>query len=539
MKVLKMKKTALLTALLILLISPTLSIKGQTIEVSGIVSGIWDADTVKVVDDIQVREVETLLILPGVQVIFQGEYFFEIQGCVKATGSATQPILFTVADTTGFYNDTLPGGGWKNIRLENINPLVDSTMFSFCHFEYGKSVSADSVYGYGGALCIRNSNKISIENCTFQTNYAYFNGGAVYLENSSISVRNNYFQNNRCGQTFVDYGYGGGLCTDSGQPMIYRNTFEENSSTGIGGALCVRFSDCMVTHNVFKNNFSALGGGFGILHIPVCNFVISNNLFIQNSAEFFGAGISNGDCSPTYVNNTITDNHCNGGGGGFYCKDSVVPVLHNNIIYGNTQFGGEVNQVYLWDLLSQPNFYYNNIEGGKEDFYGTGGTAFYGEYENNIDANPLFKPGQFSILPESPCVNAGAIDTVGLLIPELDLAKNQRLVDGIIDIGSFENQQNVGVNNPLFPKPKLLKIFPNPTCGIANLSFETTENQLAIIRILNSSGKEVHQIHNKHLKSGKHTLVVDFSANKFPSGLYTIIFENGTICSKQKFVVLK
>jgi len=204
------------------------------------------------------------------------------------------------------------------------------------------------------------------------------------LENASIKICNNHFENNSCGQIFVYYGYGGGICSDWGEPLIKHNTFFGNTSTGIGGGLCVRFSDCLVSHNVFDSNYSALGGGFGILHIVTCNFVISNNLFTQNDALFFGAAISNGDCSPTYINNTITDNHCSGGGGGFYCKDSVVPVLYNNIIYGNTQFGGEINQVYLWDLLSQPDFYFNNIEGGKESFYGTGGSAYYGEYENDF-----------------------------------------------------------------------------------------------------------------------------------------------------------
>ncbi len=534
-----MKKPKLLiTTLLLFFTNATISY-AQTIEVSGIVSGIWDVDTVKVVGDIEVREALSLNISPGVQVIFEGEYFFNIQGAVKAIGSDIHPIVFSIIDTAGFHNDTLPGGGWKNIRLEDIKASVDSTVFSYCHFEYGKAVSADSVYGYGGALCIRNSDKVSIENCTFYSNYAFYNGGAVYLENASIKLINNNFENNRCGQTFTYYGYGGGLCTDWGQPNIHQNTFTENSSTGIGGGLCVRFSDCMVSHNIFKNNFSALGGGFGILHIASCNFVISNNLFTQNSAEFFGAAISNGDCSPTYVNNTITDNHCIGGGGGFYCKDSVVPVLYNNIIYGNTQFWGEVNQVYLWDLLSQPNFYYNDIEGGKENFYGTGGTAFNGEYENNIDENPLFEPGQFSILPESLCVNAGTPDTSGLLIPETDLANNQRIVNGIIDLGAYENQQNVGIKNPGSSKFIGLKISPNPTYGIAKLSFEIKENPETIIRVVSALGKEVYQAFYENLEPGKQTFDIDFSDLVFPAGIYHIIIENGNIRMEEKIMILK
>lgn len=534
-----MKKNILLVALIALLISFNLIIKAQTIEVSGIVSGIWDIDTVKVVDNIQVREVETLLIFPGVHVIFQGEYFLDIQGCVKASGSEMNPIIFTIADTTGFHNDTLPDGGWKNIRLENINPSVDSTIFSFCHFEYGKAVSSDSIYGYGGALCIRNSIKISIENCTFQSNYAYYNGGAVYLKNSSIRVYNNTFNSNRCGQTFAYYGYGGGLCTDGGKPNIYYNTFEENTSTGIGGGLCVRFADCMVTHNIFKNNFSALGGGFGILHIPVCNFVISNNLFIQNGAEFFGAAISNGDCSPTYVNNTITDNHCFGGGGGFYCKDSVVPVLHNNIIYGNTQFGGEVNQVYLWDLLSQPNFYYNNIEGGKENFYGTGGTGFFGEYENNIDENPLFVSGEFSILPESPCVNVGNPDTTNLFVPEIDIAGQARIAHERIDIGAYENQEPLIIMPARMGSSFHITISPNPSKHKLKFTFELVESAAVEINLKSLNGKRVFQIYNGHTNTGNHSIEWNFESLALPNEIYIASIEIGNESFSKKVIILK
>lgn len=330
-------KARFIFLLLILAATFTSRLTADSIAVSGMVSGTWDVDTVQVVGNILVREAETLEILPGTLVLFQGEYYFEIQGSIKATGTEESPVLFTMNDTTEFHNDTIPHGGWKQIRIENIPVSVDSTVFRYCEFSYGKAVAADSTHGYGGAVCIRNTNRVSLSHCTFRHNYAYFNGGAVYLENASVSVENNHFEANRCGQTIAYYGYGGGLCTDRGAPVIRHNTFTLNSSTGIAGGLCVRLSDCPVSHNIFDNNFSALGGGLGILHVDTCRYVISNNLVINNGAAFFGAGISTNNCSPTYVNNTICNNHCDGGGGGFYCKDSVVPLMYNNILYGNTQ----------------------------------------------------------------------------------------------------------------------------------------------------------------------------------------------------------
>ncbi|MCF8367283.1 MAG: T9SS type A sorting domain-containing protein [Bacteroidales bacterium] len=526
-------------AAIVLLAFSCLNLLAQSIEVSGNVSGLWDMDTVNVIGDIQVREVETLNISSGVKVIFRGPFAFDIQGNVLALGTDTSPILFTMADTTGFHIDTLPDGGWKNIRIENVNPSVDSSIFRYCQFEYGKAVSNDSVHGYGGAFCIRNTHKAAIENCMFNSNYAYYNGGAVYLENASVKICNNHFENNRCGQTFAFYGYGGGICSDWGEPLITHNMFTLNSSTGIGGGLCLRFSDCRVSHNFFINNYSALGGGFGILHIETCKHVIDNNLFAQNGALFFGAGISNGDCSPTYVNNTIADNHCDGGGGGFYCKDSVVPVLYNNIIFGNTQFGGEVNQVYLWDLLSQPNFYFNNIEGGKEDFYGTGGTAYFGEYLNNMDANPMFMAGQFSLMPASPCIDAGQPDTSGLMIPLADLAGNLRMVNGRLDIGAYENQTPVGYNAPSPQTSTDITIYPNPVRDVLHLKIHLKQRADVTINIFNTSGKKVFQFEGGMMKAGVHGFESSISELSLAPGMYHASVEVGTEKWEQKFIVFR
>lgn len=534
-----MKRTLSQLIIVFIFLSSVGITHAQTVEVSGIVSGTWDVDTVKVVGDIEVREAVSLNILPGVNVIFMGEYFFNISGAINASGSASSPIVFSMADTTGFNNDTLPDGGWKNIRIENINTSLDSILFKHCNFSYGKAVANDSVHGYGGVFCIRNSNKISIENCTFSSNYAYYSGGAIYLEQANICLRNNSFENNRCGQAFVDYGYGGGVCSDWSEPQIENNTFIQNSSTGIGGGLSVRFKDCPVMFNIFHDNYSALGGGFGILHIDTCHFAISNNLFTQNGAYFFGAAISNNDCSPTYVNNTITDNHCDGGGGAFYCKDSVVPNLHNNIMYGNTQFGGDVNQIYLMDLLSQPNFYYNTIEGGAADIYGTGGSAFSGDYENNMDSDPIFEPGTYSLTLESPCVNGGNPDTSSLLIPETDLAGNLRIKDLIIDMGAYENQQSVGVNFTSPDDDFSFTSFPNPTRDRVEFTFNLPSPSSVKLNISSLSGKQLCKIFDGNMDSGEHNFVWNIADKTIPPGIYLATLAFDDLRFERKIVITK
>ncbi|MBU1008709.1 MAG: right-handed parallel beta-helix repeat-containing protein [Bacteroidetes bacterium] len=531
----------LLICLTALSLSWPARLQAESIEVSGTVSGVWAVDTVKVTGNIELRGVDSLRISPGVCVSFQGAYYFKVLGSLRAIGSSSRPVVFTIDDTTGFGNPVVPDGGWKQIRIENQGKTIDSVIFDYCHFKYGKAVDADSIHGYGGALCIRNSDNIDVRQCTFSNNYAYFSGGAIYLEHASIKVSNNRFENNSCGQAAIYYGYGGALCSDWGSSLISQNYFAENSSTGIGGGLCVRFHDNKVLHNTFDNNFSALGGGMGMLHIDSCEFVISNNLVINNRARFFGAGISNGDCSPLYVNNTIFSNHCEGGGGGFYCKDSVSPVMYNNILYGNTQYSGQSNQVYLWDRLSQPDFYFNDIEGGTEGFDGTGAAEFTGQFQNNIDLEPEFVGQSYIPAIHSPCVNAGNPDTTGCMIPPTDLAGNYRLIDNRIDLGAYEQQQLLsidGSHKPGIPLDQLM-VWPNPAVHEINIEFNLATATSIRVFLTNHQGVVLQEIKNGYFGSGYNHMRSVLNIGHRVSGAFLLFFQMGEVMVAYPLVLAK
>ena len=60
-----------------------------------------------------------LTILPGTLVEFQGRYKLQVIGTLLAAGQESKPIRFTVADTSGSWNDTIPDGSWKGIHFEN------------------------------------------------------------------------------------------------------------------------------------------------------------------------------------------------------------------------------------------------------------------------------------------------------------------------------------------------------------------------------------------------------------------------------------
>ncbi len=521
-----MKK--ILPTLLCLLVALPAFTQKSSISVSGNVSGTWDVDTVYVLDDIDVEMGDSLKILPGVYVEFTGPYSFYVRGHVRFQGEAGNRIRFSIADTIGFSNDSLPVGGWNGIQFFYNNYTPDSSVIDYCEFSYGKAVSTDSLENYGGAVCARRSERIRISNSLFTNCFAGLNGGAIYLENTNALIRDNVFVNNRCGPAGEPYGYGGAICSDFSSPTIIRNQFSGNNSTGVGGAAAIRFQDARVCNNVFRENFSALGGAIGYLHYDEYYYTQCNNLMLENAALFFGGGIASLDAGPTFVNNTLSLNSAPYGGA-FYVKDSIVPVLYNCILWNN--LGSVGHEVYLWDAYASADFYYCDIEGGYEDFEGSGGVGYQGNYEHNFDLDPLFSAADdFRPLGISPCLDSGTPDTAGLLLPYHDLDGFPRIdpLSGIIDLGCYEFF-HVGLPDDIYEREDAsLEIFPNPASSIVHIRVDPLVPGMKL-GILDPTGK---WIMNLELHDSEE---IQINIENWYSGVYVVFLldEEGLISSEK------
>ncbi len=517
-----MKNTAITISLLFALCSTQIATLADHITVQGEVSGVWNADTVLVAGDLSVPDGENLLIQPGTVVQFQGSFAFYVEGSVNASGSGYDSIFFQIADTTGFAVDSIPDGGWGGIRFDHNRATNEMSTFYRCRFSFGKNVSENTMTGNGGAMSIRAFDKVLIDECHFSDNFAVYNGGAVALDSSDITIRHSVFSRNRCGKTVSPWGYGGGVSSDNSSPEIRWNTFSGNSSTGVGGGLCVRYQDCNVYNNIFTGNVSGLGGGLCILHIPVINYRVNNNLLVGNTAVYFGGGVATMDSDPIYINNTIVYNTASYGGG-FYCKDSISPDFYNTIFWGNTAAVGP--QGYLFEVYSQADFFYCDVEGGPELFGGSGGgEAFFGAYEQCLDEDPEFfdySGFPYQLNPQSsPCIDAGTTDTNGFFLPEYDLANLPRIWGGSIEMGAYES---VYEGLPEQTGEDAIQIWPNPTNGkfqITNTKFQTnseTINEIKKIEILDIHGKVLLSLG----KQGYYNqIVIDIS--HLPPGIYLV-----------------
>ncbi|MCD4735613.1 MAG: hypothetical protein K8R53_06185, partial [Bacteroidales bacterium] len=270
---------------------------------------------------------------------------------------------------------------WDAIRFFNTGSSNDSSKIIHCILEHAQG---ELNSGYGGPVCVVNFNKLIISDCIFR--YNGFSGGASALDcgNCEFLVKNNIFHNNKGG----------------GGPAI-----------SCGNNANVRFI---------------------------------NNVMHDNQADNYGGAMYIESSQPVLINNTICNNSVSSEdetkGGGLYLNCAPV-VVRNNIIYGNTT-KGTPNQVYISYDGYDPDFYYCDIEGGKDAFTGEGsGENYHGNYEHNIVADPQFTgtgdfPYQLSL--SSPCHNTGDPGTTTADVGMYDAAGNPRIRNGRIDIGAFE-----------------------------------------------------------------------------------------------------
>jgi parallel beta-helix repeat protein len=362
--------------------------------VSGPVSGTWTLanSPYYVTGGINVPVNQTLVIQPGVQVIFQGHYKFIVNSgaTLQAIGTEQDSILFTA---------TNPTTGWHGIRFMSAS---NSSELSFCILEYGKALGGiEDPNACGGAIFCNSGSNPTVTNCTIRNNYAWYKGGGICCFSSSPTIENCKIIYNTCGP------YGGGIQSDYGSyPTIRNCVISNNYTTGGGGVLW---------------SGSHSGG------------IIENCLMVNNQSGSSGGAMTLNDCDATISNCTIANNTANYDGGAIHLQNSPQPTITNCIIYGNSAPNGPQIYIYSGSGLS---ITYSDIQGG---WSGTG----------NINQNPLFVSGPYGSYylsqfaagqsQQSPCVDSGN--------PSSSMITGTTRTDGIQDAGRVDMGYHYAVSS--------------------------------------------------------------------------------------------
>jgi hypothetical protein len=280
-----------------------------------------------------------------------------------------------------------------------------------------------------------------------------------------------------------------------------------------GGAVSVTgFSKLLVRNSVFRSNAATYGGALSCSHQAAP--VLVGNLFHDNTAFLRGSGVYVLYAYPDITGSTIAGNAV--------LNDEpfdATGAVHNHI--SKSRVTGSIvrhntSAYYVPTQLLEAKGYYttfSNIE------YGHGG-------EGNIDEDALFVGfgiHPYALLPESPCVEAGPPDTLGLALPAVDLAGLPRVDGGRIDIGAYEGAGGTGVWGDAFDGAPLLSPRPNPFRRRTALSFFLPARGAVSLRLYDAAGRRVRTLVECDLGAGRHEVAwdgKDGEGRRVASGVY-------------------
>jgi|GEM_PF-4688901 len=551
-----------------LLISVTFNIlHGQTIIPGGYVSGEWTAagSPYLVQGNLVVHPDSSLVVGPGTNVLFSGPYWLEVQGQLMAQGTEVMQVQFDkdagVEFWRGIYfnqtnNSTMDSSLLVNCYIANCKQspsinlyksnrvritachITNGTAFNgggincigsdlrmeevtvdFCHALDGAGISleASSPYmvnctitnnqadGAGGGLVVYDGSDPLIENCLFSVNDSYGSGGGVYINASAPVFRRCQFNGNRGAIGGANFYSGGAVSVKlNSNPRFENCIFEDNQSYREGGAIA-SFSPTEIINCLFAGNMALVSGGAvyvgaaGVIESPVHNCTFINNDSPQGSAL---ASLNHKallkNCilwhqSPANPNSMIYLDA--------FLNSNILLVVHCDLQNGQQAIEKVPNAQYTWG-------------------------------QGNIDLEPEFEPGTWELSWKSPCIEAGTPDTIGLSLPETDLAGNPRFVNQIVDMGCYEYQFPVLIQNLEFKIQNPIRVYPNPARD--HVFVDACEiSGIHELIIMNYSGSVVM---SGKINSGD-SMRIDL--NGLPSGYYMIILRNKSSQYSGKFIIIQ
>ncbi len=341
------------------------------------------------------------------------------------------------------------------------------------------------------------SNNFRIDNCDFIDNYGRafaVTHGDFFLDYQDTTFVTNcrFIRNNAVGND--QYHGGGGLIID-------------------GGINDPKQHECVVINCLFANNYLKDVG---------------------NGAGSSGLG-TYGTLTENIINCTFADNTSNNS------QAAALSIIYGSTLklYNSIVYDNQYRSAYMAtpDFAGESNFYVDNslFEGGEENInllYGQN-NVYYGE--SNIDTDPLFYGGPdfpYNLSDYSPCIDAGTLNIPEWIeLPETDLAGNPRIYGDSIDMGAYEWNPTVGIQEINSKTPdKLLTISPNPASNSTNIKALTSGSDKLKIEVYNNNAFRVAVIINGPVESGIVNTTWDLTNNgsRILPGIYFVVLsENG------------
>ena len=204
------------------------------------------------------------------------------------------------------------------------------------------SMESNTVLGYhgggvGGAAFIQSGN-LTIQQCQFLKNTAFFAGGALYVSVNLLNITDSFFDGNRA----VYYvGCGGALSVAAMSAVIFNTTFN-NCSANDGGAICAQScgkitikKSQFVENHVGEPAPQGIAGGGATLFSHVAQVTFEETMFQRNTGLLGGAVYLQND-GATFKNCYAVDNFAAAQGGFLYADYGVKNVVIQDSVLNQT-----------------------------------------------------------------------------------------------------------------------------------------------------------------------------------------------------------
>lgn len=312
--------------------------------------------------------------------------------------------------------------------------LVNSSMvINNCHFDYCR------VNLRGGAIAMEPGCAPTITNCRFTFCYGW-NGGAIQFDTCNPIIEDCTFQNNTA-------GYGAAISGNiNSGGRVSRCTFSlghgvNGGAVSMAGFSTTHFDRCYFRKNrcEYLNAFQQRWNG-GAVNNWCAGTLWTNCVFVGNTSNGNGGAFYDGGPSgtrPTLINCTIYGNYSRDGGA-IAADPNHTPLIRNTIVWGNTNTGGSAS------LFGGVVVERSNVQ-GLAVTAGSGNMNIDPQFVNAVgpDGMPASGDEDFSLLSTSLMIDAGdnAYLPAGIT---LDYAGNARIIDGSglgeaqVDMGAYE-----------------------------------------------------------------------------------------------------
>ena len=251
--------------------------------------------------------------------ISNGEYYLNQRYTSSSLKLDNVSFIGQSAEGTFLYFNssikTLNRASFKNITLVLISHISNSGILNAENTVFINS--SKSSEDFGGA--IYSTAQVNINNCTFINNTGEY-GGAIYIENAKLDIRNSKFIENQA------YNYGGAISGENNAEIIIKNTsfngcFSQNDA---GGAIYLKSSSLIGDCLNITSCHALFGGAITSLKSTL---KLTNSYFESNNAEYAGASLY-------YMYGTLSLEN----GNNTYNSSDIYTPSHPELIIGSSNY---------------------------------------------------------------------------------------------------------------------------------------------------------------------------------------------------------